>query len=73
LHNKFLDHKFKLVSRLTVKFQSGSGLYLELIRFCLECVDGDDLLESVETDQDESVVKLGGQGLGRRHLVDSYN
>lgn len=32
-------------------------------------MDLDDLLETVEADEDEAVVQLGGRGLLRRHLV----
>lgn len=55
-----MENWFKLV-------QTGYR-YLELFRFSLECVDGDNLLEPVEANQDERVVKFRSESLRRRHL-----
>ena len=44
--------------------------HLELLRLRSEGVHLHDLLEAVETNEDEGVLQLGGRGLAGRHLVD---
>lgn len=44
--------------------------YLELLGLRLEGVDGDNLLKSVQADEDEGVLKFRDRSLMRCHLVD---